>query len=93
MPERAHLLSDLLRETVTTTRDDGTFDLTATLATPVETLGIWLSMDGDDTRPNLALDVSSIVLAVPWIQASWLLPASLLEKRSGKRGRAWPESF
>lgn len=63
--ERAHPLSDLLRETVTTTtRADGTFDLAATLAMPVETLGIWLSMDGDDTGSSFTLHVSSIVLAV-----------------------------
>lgn len=60
---RVHPLSDLLYETrVVYLEGPGDFVLQQEFTDPVETLGLWLSVDGDDTGSNFELRIKSIAL-------------------------------
>jgi len=59
--ERTHPLNELLRETIATVlQADGGFDLEVTPPAAAETLAIWLSMDGDDTRSTFTVRLTSL---------------------------------
>lgn len=63
---RIHPLSDLMHETrVVYLEGPGEFELTHTFAEPVETLGLWLSIDGDDTGSMFEVDIRSVTLTAP----------------------------
>jgi hypothetical protein len=60
---RQHPLSELMVETVVALpRADGRFDFTHALQTPLETIAVWLSSDGDDTGSKFSVLVEEIVL-------------------------------
>lgn len=60
---RRHPLSDLLYESRVRHLDaPGEFELSRRFAEPVETLGLWLSADGDDTGSSFDLQIESIRL-------------------------------
>ena len=60
---RTHPLSDLLYETRVVYLDGpGEFELTHTFTEPLETLGLWLSSDGDDTGSTFDVVIESITL-------------------------------
>jgi len=61
--QRQHPLSDLILETVVAVPGpDGRFDLVHALERPLETIGIWLSSDGDDTGSTFTVLVEEIEL-------------------------------
>ncbi|MEQ8205830.1 MAG: hypothetical protein RIA65_06620, partial [Woeseia sp.] len=61
--ERVHPLSDLLyEERVVHLARPGPFLLSKTFAEPVEALGLWVSVDGDDTASEFDLTIESITL-------------------------------
>jgi hypothetical protein len=61
--QRQHPLSDLvLEKVVAIPRADGRFDFVHTLAQPLETIAVWLSSDGDDTRSRFTVFVEAIEL-------------------------------
>lgn len=60
---RIHPLSDLMREDFVALVDKaGSFKLEHTLAKPLETAAIWISIDGDDTKSNFDVSVSKLEL-------------------------------
>jgi hypothetical protein len=60
---RQHPLSDLIREQVVALpRPDGRIDFEHVLAQPLQTIAIWLSSDGDDTKSTFAVRVEAIEL-------------------------------
>lgn len=60
---RQHPLSDLLYESRITYLDTpGPFEMTYKFPQRVETLGLWLSIDGDDTGSNFDLQIKQITL-------------------------------
>ncbi|MFK8029802.1 MAG: hypothetical protein AB8G18_06150 [Gammaproteobacteria bacterium] len=60
---RTHPLSDLLYETrILHLETTGPFVMSHEFSTPVETLGLWLSIDGDDTGSDFDLRIESITL-------------------------------
>jgi hypothetical protein len=60
---RQHPLSELIaEEVVAAQRPDGRFDFVHPLERPLETLAVWLSSDGDDTRSRFTVLVESIEL-------------------------------
>ncbi|NNE62087.1 MAG: hypothetical protein HKN35_14425, partial [Woeseia sp.] len=60
---RQHPLSDLLYESRIVYLDaPGSFELKHDFPEPVETLGLWVSVDGDDTGSNFDLRIDSITL-------------------------------
>ena len=60
---RQHPLSELIaEEVVAAQRPDGRFDFVHPLERPLETLAVWLSSDGDDTRSKFTVLVESIEL-------------------------------
>lgn len=60
---RTHPLSDLLFENRILYLDGpGDFEMTYDFPEPVETLGLWLSVDGDDTGSSFDLRISRITL-------------------------------
>lgn len=61
--KRQHPLSDLIREEVVAlARADGRFDFEHGLAQPLQTLAVWLSADGDDTKSSFTVRVERIEL-------------------------------
>lgn len=61
--KRQHPLSDLIREEVVALpRADGRFDFEHTLAQPLQTIAVWLSSDGDDTKSTFTVRVEAIEL-------------------------------
>ena len=61
--KRQHPLSDLIREEVVALqRTDGRFDFEHTLAQPLQTIAVWLSSDGDDTKSTFVVRVEAIEL-------------------------------
>jgi hypothetical protein len=61
--KRQHPLSELIREEVVALpRPDGRFDFEHVLAQPVQTIAIWLSSDGDDTKSTFTVRVEAIEL-------------------------------
>lgn len=62
---RTHPLSELFcEERLEYLAGPGPFTLTRTLSDPVETLGLWISSDGDDTASELEMQLRKIVLQV-----------------------------
>ena len=62
---RSHPLNDLLFESRITLLDGpGRFELAQDFAEPVETLGLWVSSDGDTTSSKFVLRIESITLKV-----------------------------
>lgn len=60
---RTHPLSDLLFENRILYLDStGPFEMSYDFAEPVEALGLWLSIDGDDTGSNFDLRIRDIAL-------------------------------
>lgn len=60
---RTHPLSDLLFETrITLLQAPGAFEMTYRFDEPVETLGLWISSDGDDTGSSFDLEIQRITL-------------------------------
>jgi len=60
---RQHPLSDLIREEVVAApRPDGRFDFEHVLAQPLQTIAVWLSSDGDDTKSRFTVKVEAIEL-------------------------------
>jgi hypothetical protein len=60
---RQHPLHELLHEKVVAVlAPDGTFELSVPLDQPLETLGIWISTDGDDTASTFTLRLTSLTL-------------------------------
>jgi hypothetical protein len=60
---RTHPLSDLMHETRVLYLDwPGRFTLTHEFPEAVESLGLWLSVDGHDTGSNFTLKLESIAL-------------------------------
>ncbi len=60
---RTHPLSELMKEEVVAhLKDDGTFQFTKTLDTPLPVLGLWISCDGDDTGSKYQVLISNIEL-------------------------------
>ena len=60
---RTHPLSDLLHETRVLYLDSpGQFTMTHEFAEPVASLGLWISVDGDDTGSNFDLQLERIML-------------------------------
>ena len=60
---RQHPLSELLYETrVTHLSQSGPFEMRHRLAEPTEVLGVWLSIDGDDTGSQFEVEIDSITL-------------------------------
>ena len=60
---RQHPLSELIREEVVALpRPDGRFDFDHVLAQPVQTVAVWLSSDGDDTKSTYIVRVEAIEL-------------------------------
>lgn len=60
---RVHPLSDLLYESRVVLLDGpGPFELTQQFEEPVETLGLWISADGDDTGSSFDLRIERIEL-------------------------------
>ena len=63
---RTHPLSDLLFETrITYLEAPGSFKMKHEFAVPVEALGLWLSLDGDDTGSSFDLHIRNITLHTP----------------------------
>ncbi|MEM9401309.1 MAG: hypothetical protein AAGA44_02340 [Pseudomonadota bacterium] len=63
---RTHPLSDLLYEArILHLAEPGRFTMSYEFAEPVETLGLWISTDGDDTGSNFDLRLESITLQTP----------------------------
>ena len=61
--KRQHPLSDLIREEVVAApRPDGRFDFEHVLAQPLQTIAVWLSSDGDDTKSAFTVRVEAIEL-------------------------------
>jgi hypothetical protein len=61
--KRQHPLSDLIREEVVALpRADGRFDFEHVLAQPLQTIAVWLSSDGDDTKSTFTVRVEAIEL-------------------------------
>lgn len=61
--QRQHPLSDLIREQVVALpRADGRIDFEHVLPQPRQTIAIWLSSDGDDTKSSFAVRVEAIEL-------------------------------
>jgi hypothetical protein len=61
--KRQHPLSDLIREEVVAIpRADGRFDFEHVLAQPLQTIAVWLSSDGDDTKSTFTVRVEAIEL-------------------------------
>lgn len=61
--KRQHPLSDLIREEVVArARADGRFDFEHVLAQPLQTIAVWLSSDGDDTKSTFTVRVDAIEL-------------------------------
>lgn len=61
--ERAHPKSDLILERVVQVLDQpGKFQFEYNLTQPIQTLGLWLSADGDDTQSKFMLQIDSIEL-------------------------------
>lgn len=60
---RQHPLSELIREEVVAlARPDGRFDFEHALAQPLQTIAVWLSSDGDDTKSSFTVKVEAIEL-------------------------------
>ena len=60
---RTHPLSDLLFESrITPLTEPGRFEMHQTFDEPVEILGLWLSVDGDDTGSEFDVQIHSIRL-------------------------------
>jgi hypothetical protein len=60
---RQHPLSELIREEVVAlARPDGRFDFEHALAQPLQTIAVWLSSDGDDTKSRFTVKVEAIEL-------------------------------
>lgn len=60
---RIHPLSDLLFEKrITLLESPGAFEMTYRFDEPVETLGLWISSDGDDTGSSFDLEIQRITL-------------------------------
>ncbi len=63
---RTHPASELLQETVVATPDaSGRFSFTNRLTRPINTIAVWISCDGDDTKSSFAVTLSKIEL---WIE-------------------------
>lgn len=61
--KRQHPLSELIQEEVVAVpRADGRFDFEHALARPLQTVAIWLSSDGDDTKSKFTVVVEQIEL-------------------------------
>lgn len=62
--KRQHPLSNLIREEVVALprRADGRFDFEHVLAQPLQTIAVWLSSDGDDTKSTFTVRVEAIEL-------------------------------
>jgi hypothetical protein len=61
--KRQHPLSDLIQEEVVALpRADGRFDFEHVLAQPLQTIAVWLSSDGDDTKSTFTVRVEAIEL-------------------------------
>jgi hypothetical protein len=60
---RTHPLNDLLHETrIVYLEEQGDFEMTRYFDAPVETLGLWISSDGDDTGSSFDLYIERITL-------------------------------
>ena len=60
---RTHPLNDLLHETrITHLEGPGEFEMTHRFEAPVETLGLWISSDGDNTGSSFDLYIERITL-------------------------------
>jgi hypothetical protein len=60
--ERKHPLSDLLYEHNVWANDKSDFDLRHSLKNPTQVIGIWLSLDGDDTGSQFKVLLKSLRL-------------------------------
>jgi hypothetical protein len=61
--KRTHYSSDLLKETIVAVqKKSGPFSVEHTFASPIDTLAIWLSIDGDDTLSDYEVSLSAIEL-------------------------------
>lgn len=61
--KRAHPASDLLIETVLDPADaQGNINIDLALSTPITTLALWISSDGDDTQSQYTINISKIEL-------------------------------
>ncbi|MDZ4729805.1 MAG: hypothetical protein SH820_07670 [Xanthomonadales bacterium] len=61
--QRTHPLNDLLHETrITFLEAPGAFEMAYRFDEPVETLGLWISSDGDDTSSSFDLEIQRITL-------------------------------
>ncbi len=61
--KRQHPKSDLIVETISKNiTSDGEFDLNVDLENTIESVAIWLSIDGDDTASEFELEIMQIVL-------------------------------
>ncbi len=64
--QRWHPLSALLHETVIEVpRADGTFALEVPFEPPIETMALWIAVDGDDTGSSFTLVIEAIELETP----------------------------
>lgn len=62
-PRRRHPQSGLiLEQVVAAPRPDGRFDLSVSLDHPIETLAIWIAVDGDDTASTYDLRLEALEL-------------------------------
>ena len=61
--KRTHYSSDLLKETIVAVQNtSGAFSVEHTFTTPIDTIAIWISIDGDDTLSDYSVLLSSIEL-------------------------------
>lgn len=62
---RTHPLSELFyEERIAYLADSGPFSLSKSFQNPVETLGLWISSDGDDTTSELQVTIHRILLKI-----------------------------
>jgi hypothetical protein len=60
---RRHPLSNLLHEEVVASpASDGTFELSISFRRPINTLALWISADGDDTKSAYAVSLQALEL-------------------------------
>lgn len=60
---RRHPLSDLLHERVVAAADaDGRFEIDVRLEAPVETMAVWINVDGDDTGSRFTVTIEHLAL-------------------------------
>jgi hypothetical protein len=62
---RTHPLSELFyEERIAYLADPGPFSLSRSFSDPIETLGLWIASDGDDTESELEVKIHSILLKI-----------------------------